>query len=151
MAWRDSLSELKEQLAEVRAERERERGEAEAELQRQRGELSRSADSLGISSLLADMNATLLDGSGDIETIISWEPEEEEADDLNFEEGEEEEESDVIAAVLSWDEGGEREVSIDVGVTDDGTYLQVNGVDTRPEREALESALLQAFRDELEA
>ena len=150
MAWHDSLSELKEELAEVRAERDRERAEADAELQRQRDEISRLADSLGISSLMADMNATLLDGSGDVETIISWEPAEDEEDDLVLE-GDEEEEADVIAAILSWDEGGEREVSIDLGVTDEGTYLQVNGVDIRPEREALESALLQAFRDELEA
>lgn len=150
MAWRESLLELKEELAEVRAERRREHDERETELERQRGELSRLADSLGISSLMADMNATLLDGSGDVETIISWEPEGGEEDDPVFEGEEEEEEADVISVILSWDEAGEREVSIDLGVTDNGTYAKVNGVDIRPEREALESALVQAFRDELE-
>ena len=35
-------------------------------------------------------------------------------------------------------------------MAEDGIYLQVNGVDVRPEREALEAALIEAFRDELD-
>jgi hypothetical protein len=151
MAWRDTLQELKEELAQVRAERQREAEAEETELRRQRGELSQLAGSLGISELLAEINDTLLEGRGEIETIVSWEPEEEEDDDDVFFDGDEDEdEADVIAAILSWDEGGEREISIDLGQTEQRTYLQVNGVDIRPEREALEPALLQAFRDELE-
>ena len=52
--------------------------------------------------------------------------------------------------ILTWEERGERELAIDLGVTDDGIYVQVNGIEVRAEREALEPALLQAFRGELE-
>ena len=153
MTWRESLEELKEELAEVRAERLQQATADEAEFQRQRGELSQLADSLGVSGLLTEMNRTLLDGQGTIETIVSWESDEEEAaaaDLLSIDGADDEEEADVIALILSWVEGGEREVAVDLGVTDQGTYVQVNGVEIRSEREAMESALLQAFRDELE-
>ena len=105
------------------------------------------ADELGISALLEDMNAVLLDGAGQVETIVSWEEDEEE---IVIEGEEDDEEGDAIAAILSWDEGGEREIAIDVGISENGNYLKVNEVYIRPERDALEAALLQAFRDELE-
>ena len=63
---------------------------------------------------------------------------------------EDEDDSDVITSVLAWEEGGQLEIIVDVGLTDEGTYLQVNGIEIRPERDALEQALLEAFRDELE-
>ena len=150
MAWRETLSELKEELAQIRAERQRQAQIDDSEIQEQREELSELAKTLGIEAMLADMNQTLLDGRGGVETIVSWYPVEDEEDEIVFEGDDGEEEADVIAAILTWEEGGEREVAIDLGVTDDGTYLQVNGVDVRPELEALEPALLQAFRDELE-
>ena len=145
--WRDTLAELKEQLAEARAERIRRDAEEDAELQRQRVVLSELAESLDISDLLTEMNRTLLDGGGAIETILSWETEDEDDDTLPFDA---EEESDVIALILTWVEGGERELAVDVGATEDGTYVQVNGVEIRPEREALEVALVEAFREELD-
>ena len=67
MAWQETLSKLKEELVEVRAERQRQAVEDEAELQRQRDDLSQLSGSLAISELLADMNKILLDGRGDIE------------------------------------------------------------------------------------
>ncbi len=145
--WRDTLAELKEQLAEARSERIRRDAEEDAELQRQRVVLSELAESLDISDLLTEMNRTLLDGGGAIETILSWETEDEDDDTLPFDA---EEESDVIALILTWVEGGERELAVDVGATEDGTYVQVNGVEIRPEREALEVALVEAFREELD-
>ena len=147
MAWQDSLAELKGELADVRVERRRLAEEEEADIRREREEISKLAEELAVSALLEDMNTVLLDGAGEVETIISWEEEEE---DIVIDGEEDEEEGDAIAAILSWDEGGEREIAIDVGVSDDGPFLQVNGVDIRPEREALEAALMQAFRDELE-
>ena len=146
--WRETLAELKEELAEARAERVRLDAEENAELQRQRAVLSELAESLEISDLLTEINRTLLDGGGAIETILSWETEDDDDDLLPF--GSEEEEGDVIALILTWVEGGERELAVDVGVTDDGTYVQVNGVEIRPEREALEAALVEAFREELD-
>ena len=148
MAWLDSLSELKQELAGVRAERLSQTSADEAEMQKERDELSRLAESLAVSDLLAEMNATLLDGQGTVEKIVSWESDEEYDGDEDA--GLEEEDADVIALILTWEERGERELAIDLGVTDDGTYVQVNGIEVRAEREALEPALLQAFREELE-
>jgi hypothetical protein len=147
MAWLDSLSELKEELAGVRAERLSQNSVDEAEIQEERDELSRLAESLAVSDLLAEMNATLLDGQGSVEKIVSWEIDEEDDGDQD---GDPEEDADVIALILTWEERGERELAIDLGVTDDGIYVQVNGIEVRAEREALEPALLQAFREELE-
>lgn len=148
MAWLDSLSELKEELAGVRAERLSQTSVNEAEIQKERDELSRLAESLEVSDLLAEMNATLLDGQGSVEKIVSWESDEEDGGDEEADA--DEEDADVIALILTWEERGERELAIDLGVTDDGTYVQVNGIEVRAEREALEPALLQAFREELE-
>ena len=147
MAWQDSLTELKDELSETRAERRRVFEEEEADIQREREEISRMVEDLGVSAMLADINSVLLDGVGKVETIVSWEEDEE---DIVIEGEEDDEEDDLIAAILSWDESGEREIAIDVGASEDGAYVQVNGVDIRPEREALETALMQAFRDELE-
>jgi len=148
MAWRDTLGRLREELAEVRAERQRQAAAEDAEIQHQREELSRLVTSLGINQLLNEMNATLLNGQGDTETIVSWEApaggDDEDVDDS------EEEEADLIATILTWDEAGEREIAVDLGLGEDGTYLQVNGVDIRLEAGALEQALVEAFRDELE-
>ena len=148
MAWLDSLSELKEELAGVRAERLSQTSVDEAKIQEERDELSRLAESLAVSDLLAEMNATLLDGQGSVEKIVSWEIDEEDDGDQGGDP--EEEDADVIALILTWEERGERELAIDLGVTDDGIYVQVNGIGVRAEREALEPALLQAFREELE-
>ena len=41
-------------------------------------------------------------------------------------------------------------MAIDLGVADEGVYVQINGIEIRAEREAMEPALLQAFREELE-
>ena len=148
MAWRDSLAELKQELAGTRAERLSQASDEDAEIQKEREELSRLADSLGVSGLLSDMNRTLLDGQGTVEKILSWETDEDDEDGGPG--SEEEEDADVIALILTWEERGERELAIDLGVTDDGVYVQINGIEIRSEREALEPALLQAFREELE-
>ena len=52
--------------------------------------------------------------------------------------------------MVSWDEDGEREIAVEVVIAEDGVSLQVNGIDIRQTREALEAGLLEAFRDELE-
>ena len=148
MAWRDTLGRLQEELAEVRAQRRRLAAAEDAEIQKQREELSRQATSLGINQLLNEMKATLLNGEGDIETIVSWEAPDDE--DIDVGDNIEEEEADLIATILTWEEAGEREIAVDLGLGEDGTYLQVNVVDIRLETDALERALVEAFRDELE-
>tara|TARA_B100000315_G_scaffold225971_1_gene232579 strand:- start:1391 stop:1858 length:468 start_codon:yes stop_codon:yes gene_type:complete len=154
MAWQDTLRQLRDELAEVRAERRQQSATEEAELKQARKELSDLAGSLGINRMLSEMNATLLDGKGDLETVVSWdadegdaEEDEEGADSIEDEDGEED---DAITTILLWEERGEREVVVDVISTEDGTSVQVNGVDIRPDRDALEQALVEAFRDELE-
>ena len=153
MAWRDTLSALRDELAQVRAERQQQAAVEEAELQEARRGLSRLADSLGISGLLSEMNATLVDNRGKIETIASWDsgPEDPDADgDEDDDDDDDDDGDDVIVSVLSWEEDGEREIAVEVVSIEHGTSVQVNGVEVRPEREALEQALLEAFRDELE-
>ena len=155
MTWRETLVELREDLSEVRTERKQQAAVYEAELQEVRGEMSRLADSLGISSLLSEMNTTLLDNQGAVETIASWESggdaahdadeDDDDGDDLEDREGE-----DVITTVLAWEEDGEREIAVEVVATKEGISLQVNGVEIRGERDALEQGLVEAFRDELE-
>ena len=150
MAWRDSLAELKEELANIRAERLSQASDEDAEIEKEREELSRLADSLRVSELLSDMNRTLLDGQGTVEKIVSWEADEGDEDGPMAEDEEEAEDADVIALILTWEERGERELAIDLGVADEGVYVQINGIEIRAEREAMEPALLQAFREELE-
>ena len=99
------------------------------------------------------MNSTLLDNQGEVEILTSWESLTE--DDQDEDEGgmdldEDDEEGDVVTSILSWQEAGEREILVDLGASGEGTFLQVNGVDIRPDREALEKALLDGFRDELQ-
>lgn len=153
MAWKDTLINLRDELADVRARR-LERAEAdEAQLRRIRREMSELSGSLGIGQLLADMNATLLEGRGEVETIASWEQEDDsgpETDEvIRLDEGEDDDE-DALTNVLAWDEDGDREIAVEIVLDEEGISLQVNGVEIRPEREALEQALVEAFRDELE-
>ncbi len=156
MTWRDTLEGLKQELAEVRAERERRVEAEDAELQSERDDLSQMAQTLGINELLAEMNATLLDGKGNIETIVGWEsgPEDLELDPgigMNGDEPDDGEgDTDVVTTILSWDERGDMEIAVDLGLSDDGIYLQINEIEIRPERDALEQGLIEAFRDELE-
>ena len=100
--------------------------------------MSRLATSLELSRLLNEMNSTLLNGQGNIETIVSWDsPAEGGDEDID---DSEEDEGDLIAVILTWEEAGDREIAVDLGLGEDGTYLQVNGVDIRLEAGALELA-----------
>ena len=156
MTWRDTLEGLKQELTEVRAQRQSRMAEEEAELEKERGDLSRMAQTLGINELLAQMNDTLLNGKGGIETIVGWESGLEDLDldpgiSMNGDEPDNgDEDTDVITTILSWEEGGEMEIAVDLGLSNDGIYLQINEIEIRPEREALEQGLIEAFRDELE-
>ncbi len=154
MAWRDTLRGLRDELAEIRAQRQRERQAGEAEQQAQRLEMARVADSLGLSSLLQEMNSVLLNGQGQVEYISSWEEEkEEDLDEVSpmLDALEELEDEDYINVILTWEEDGEREIVLDLGFGEPEMSLLVNGVDIRLEQEALERALVEAFRQQLEA
>jgi hypothetical protein len=156
MTWRETLEGLKQELTDVRAVRQRRVEEDEAGLQKEREDLSTMAQDLGVNELLAEMNATLLDGKGEIETIVGWESSGDDPDldggiSMNGDEpGEDDEDTDVITTILSWEEGGGLEIAVDLGLSEEGIYLQVNEIEIRPEREALEQGLVEAFRDELD-
>ncbi len=153
MPWTDTLNSLQSELAEVRQERLRLAQEEAAARQSKREQLTRLAGALGTDGLLKDMNSVLLQGQGAVETYSSWEPPSEEtaqdSDLLSLDE-DDEEDADYICSMLSWEEDGEREIIVDLGLAEDGVYLQVNEIAIRPEREALEEALLEAFREELQ-
>ena len=156
MTWRDTLEGLKQELTEVRTQRQRRVEEEDAGLQKERDDLSRMAKDLGVDELLAEMNATLLDGKGEIQTIVGWVSDDGDPDldgviSMNGDEpGDDGEDTDVITTILSWEEGGEMEIAVDLGLSDEGIYLQINEIEIRPERDALEQGLIVAFRDELD-
>ena len=150
MTWRETLSDLKDELAQARLDRQKYLEEVEAERKSQQDQLYQLATSLGVTELLDDMNAILIGGQGRVETETSWDaPDEEDEDDLMVLD-DDEDELRYIATYLSWDEDGEREIAVDLGFSEEGIYLQVNEADVRTDRQALERALIQAFRDELQ-
>ncbi len=153
MAWRDTLVGLRDELAEVRAQRRQRAAADEAQAQQDHQELSRLAGDLHITEILSEMNAALLEGQGDVETALSWESPQDgdDGDELGVADEENEEyDGDVLATVLTWEEDGEREIAVEVLLAAGEVSMQVNGVEIRPERDALEQALVEAFRDELE-
>ena len=155
MTWRETLEGLKEELTSIRAQRQSRVDEEAASLQKEREDLSNRAEELGINELLAEMNNTLLDGNGAIESIVGWVPADDDLElepriSMNGEEPDEDADTDVITTILSWEEGGDLEIAGDLGLSDDGIYLQINEIEIRPERAALEQGLIEAFRDELE-
>ena len=154
MTWQETLQGLKDELTNVRAQRQRRLDEEAASLEKERDELSERAQELGIDELLAEMNITLLDGAGEIETIVGWvsannDLELEPGISMNGEELDDDD-TDVITTILSWEEGGDLEIAVDLGLSEDGIYLQINEIEIRPERGALEQGLIEAFRDELD-
>lgn len=145
MAWRDSLEQLKAELTQARATR-MERLEAyDHEVAAEREELLSRHDSLNITSLVLEMNEVLLDGQGEVETTVEWETGEEE-EELIYDD----ETADVISTALSWDEGEELEVVVELAMLDEGISLMVNGVQIRQDRNALERALIDSFREQLQ-
>lgn len=145
MAWRDSLEQVKVELTQARATR-MERLEAyDQEVAAEREELLSRQESLDITALLMDMNEVLLDGQGEVETTVEWETGEDEDDPIYDDEA-----ADVITTALTWDEGEELEVVVEMAMLDEGISLMVNGVQIRQDRNALERALIDAFREQLQ-
>ena len=157
MAFRETLQSLKTELDETRVERHRQSLEEETRRQAQREELSQLAESLAIPALVSEMNKVLLEDSGKVLSYSSWDsPPESAVSSLAVlplgEDDDEDDDADAdyISAELTWEEDGEREIAVDLGIAEEGFYLQVNGIDVRIEREALEQALVEAFREELQ-
>ena len=149
MDWTSELRGLKEELEPLRQERERRTATEEAERQERLAEVKKLFDSLHVEGLLGEMNRVLVNGQGTLEVYTPWDIEESPTDGGEEVAEEDEEGEDSMSAVLAWDEGGALEIAVDVGEGPDGFYLQVNGVDIRLEEDAIQQALLRAFREEL--
>ena len=135
---------MKNELTTARATR-LERLEAfDRQVAAEREELLARQESLGITALITDMNDVLLDGQGEVETTVEWETGEDE------EPFDDEDAADVITTALTWNEGEELEVVVELVMLDEGLSLMVNGIQIRQDRDALERALLSAFREQLE-
>ena len=145
MPWRESLLHLKEELTSSRVTRLERLEALDRQVAAEREDLLARQTSLEIATLIAEMNEVLLDGKGQVETTVEWEAE----DDEEMFEGEDDM-ADVITTALTWDEGEELEIVVELVMLDDGLSLVVNGVQVRQDREALERSLLNAFREQLE-
>ena len=144
MPWRDSLLQLKEEMSTARASRLERLQAFDRQVAAEREELLARQESMQITALVTEMNEVLLDGLGQVETTVEWETEDED----RFEG--EDDMADVINTALTWDEGEELEVLVELVMLDDGLTLLVNGVPIRQDPDALERALLNAFREQLE-
>ena len=142
MPWRESLSELKAELTEIRATRMARLEAYDNELAAERKQLLDQHQELEIPQLIADMNEILLDGQGEVETVIEWE-------DQDDDEPYDDDAADVITTALTWEEGDELEIVCELVMLDEGIALMVNGDQIRVERAALEQSLLSAFREQL--
>ena len=144
MPWRDSLLQLKEEMSTARASRLERMAAFDRQVAAEREELLARQESMQITALVTEMNEVLLDGQGQVETAVEWETEDED----RFEG--EDDMADVISTSLTWDEGEELEVLVELVMLDDGLTLLVNGVPVRQDPDALQRALLNAFREQLE-
>lgn len=143
MPWRESLSELKAELTEIRATRMARLEAYDNELAAERKQLLDQHQELEIPQLIADINEVLLDGQGEVETVIEWEDQD---DDEPYDD---DDAADVITTALTWEEGDELEIVCELVMLDEGIALMVNGDQIRVERAALEQSLLSAFREQL--
>lgn len=145
MPWRDSLLQLKQEIGAARASRLERLDAFDRQIAAEREQLLAQQEALEITALITEMNDILLDGQGHVETTVEWETgEDDELSDLG------DDAADVISTVLSWDEGEELEIIVDLVMLDEGLSLMVNGIQIRQDRDALERALINAFREQLE-
>ena len=152
MEWSSELREIRRALDDLRRERERQAKTEEAELQQRNTEIKNAFQSLQIQDALQEMNRQLLDGQGELEIYAPGELATDDADEGEEEledDGEIEEVSDTMSAVLTWEEGGASEIAVDMGMTLRGIYLEVNGTEIRLDHDALKRALIRAFSEEV--
>ena len=106
------------------------------------------------------MNEVVLSGTGRVEStsLMEYYDEEEgflfsmENVDGDDDEGGDEEETDdneELRLSLFWDDATECAVDVELGKSNGRIYVLVNGEEVRPQREVLETAILDAFRAEM--
>ena len=144
MPWRESLEQLKSELASARDSRMERVAVFDSEIAAEREQLLSRYESLDIVNLVTQMNDVLLDGKGEVEHTVEWEEDEE--DDIY----DDDDVADVISTALTWSEGEELEIVVEIAMLDEGISLMVNGVQIRQDSSALERALIEAFREQLQ-
>ena len=150
MEWMDTLVNLKSDLTDAR-DKLRTDWQAIADgLDEKRLELVNQADAMDISSLLSQINTVLLEGQGTISYLQSWE-EESDDDASGLDESMDDfDDADYVSTILTWQESGLCEIAVDVELGEQGIAVQVNEVEIRPDPESLKSALITAFKEELD-
>ena len=150
MEWMDTLVNLKSDLTDAR-DKLRTDWQAIADgLAEKRLELVNQADAMDISSFLSQINTVLLEGQGTISYLQSWEEEsDDDASELD-ESMDDFDDADYVSTILTWQESGLCEIAVDVELGEQGIAVQVNEVEIRPDPESLKSALITAFREELD-
>ena len=150
MEWMDTLVNLKSDLTDAR-DKLRTDWQAIADgLDEKRLELVNQADAMDISSFLSQINTVLLEGQGTISYLQSWE-EESDDDASGLDESMDDfDDADYVSTILTWQESGLCEIAVDVDLGEQGISVQGNEVEIRPDRESLKSALITAFKEELD-
>ena len=150
MDWKDTLVNLKSDLADARSKLRSDWQAIENDLAAQRSALVKHADSIGITDLLSEINTVLLEGRGTISYIKSWE-EDSEGDSRSLDDSMYDfDDADYVSTILSWEESGLCEIAVDIESGEQGIAMQVNEVEIEPQEESLKSALITAFKEELD-
>ena len=150
MVWKDTLVNLKSDLADARTKLRSDWEAIENDLAAQRSELVKQADAIGITNLLSEINTVLLEGRGTVSYIKSWE-EDSEGDSRSLDESMDDfDDADYVSTILSWEESGLCEIAVDIESGEQGIAMQVNEVEIEPQEESLKSALITAFKEELD-
>ena len=107
--------------------------------------LEKFAVELSVDSLLTQMNDVLLDGGARLVVNRSWQYEYDNDDGFD---DEDDELSDEIVYVLYWHDGSPVEIEVRVGIdNDDGGYVLVEDEEVADSAAAIQSALVEAFRE----
>lgn len=160
MAWRDDLSDLRKDVDVALARVMGQPVEEDAETVRERQELYQLADSLQIIQMLVDLNEVALSGTGKVESTslmdyyddddFTFEMDDGEEDEAEDEDEDSMEDGEELRFSLFWDDATECAIDVELGKSNGRIYLLVNGEEVRQQREVLETAVLDAFRDEME-
>ena len=138
MSWQDELNQLRASIKDSYDLRM-------AKVAVRRSLLEKFAVELGVDDLLTQMNDVLLDGGARLVVNRSWQYEYDNDDGLD---GDDDDLTDEIVYVLYWHDGSAVEIEVCVGIdSDDGGYVLVEDVEVDDSAAAIQSALIEAFRE----
>lgn len=140
MPWQDELNQLR-----VRVDNEG-YGQRMAQVAERRALLERFAAQLAVDGLLNRMNDTLLDGGARLIVNRSWQYDFDDDDDDAVADAAEL--NDAIIYLLYWHDGEPVDIEVRVCIDeDDSGYVIVADEEVDDDPEAIQSALLDAFRE----